>query len=370
MSNKFTDLKVRTKEKVEEKKTTWLPMKTGAFPLSINENITVNIEEDEIFVIRDASDIIPISSVKTNAKRINEYYEGSDMKSSGIKYNDDQKINKKEYAWVRRGNSMFISAKPNTEELPAGLYEIKSSMEQGIFLERRSVILDDLFLPPSDVMGKIVKDIKKFWTSRQKYADYGIIYKRGILTFGKPGCGKTSLFNLLMGTLIDEYNGIVINMDRIDSFIAMAQNIRALEPDRPILAVIEDLDGFLQYNSVQAFLNLLDGNAACDNIVYLGSTNYIDRLEPRVLRSSRFDRKYEIAPPNDETRKFYFEKKLKPEDIEKLGPAGLSKWVADTKGMAFSDLKEIIASVVVMEMGYDEVLIELKKYEETYYNRR
>jgi len=151
-------------------------------------------------------------------------------------------------------------------------------------------------------------------------------------------------------------------MTDIGMFIAMVQNIRALEPDRPILALIEDLDGFLQYNSVQQFLNLLDGNNACDNIVYLGSTNYMNRLEPRVIRSSRFDRKYEIPAPDAKVREFYLRKKLKEDDLQKLGEQGLKQWVTDTEGMVFGDLKELIASVVVMEMPYSEVIGELKRY--------
>mgnify|MGYP000004594602 CR=1 FL=1 len=370
---KFTGLKIKSTNINETKaggkaktdavgsKKPWKPFQTAAFPLDPDEIVeAVDIQKDEIFMINEGSTVLARGK---KSIPLNEYYE-SEMKANGIKYSDDNKVNKKDFAWVRRGNSLFISAKPNTEELPSGLYDIRSSMEQGIFLERRSVILDDLFLPPSDVMGKIVKDIRNFWTKRAKYADYGLIYKRGILTYGPPGMGKTSLFNLLISTIIEEFNGIVLNMDNINTFLAMASNIRSLEPDRPILCIIEDIDGFLQYNSVQAFLNLLDGNAACDNIVYLGSTNYINRLEPRVLRSSRFDRKYEIAPPTPETRKFYFEKKLKETDLPNVN---LQKWVADTEGMAFSDMKEIIASVIVMEMPYDEVIGELKKYME--YNR-
>jgi hypothetical protein len=385
--NKFSSLKVKTSKDINEEAAgdkVYEGLKSNAYPLTINEDCSVDAERDAIIVIRPDQYKVPqitknntkkaglitesgdqedkTSTVYENNRIAAKVFEYGDERKPGINYNDDNKMNKNEYAWVRRGNSFFISAKPNTESIPAGLYDIRSSMETGLFIERRSVILDDLFLPPSDVMGKIMADIEKFWGSQDKYAEYGIIYKRGILTFGVPGGGKTSLINILVSKLISEHQGIILNMTEISSFIAMVQNIRALEPTRPILALIEDLDGFLQYNSVQQFLNLLDGNNACDNIVYLGSTNYINRLEPRVIRSSRFDRKYEIPTPDAKVREFYLRKKLKPADLEKLGEMGLKTWVSDTEGMVFGDLKELIASVVVMEMPYSEVIAELKKY--------
>ena len=278
-----------------------------------------------------------------------------------ISYTDDNKITKQQFAWVRRNNSFFISAKPNVEEIPAGLYDIRSSMEMGLYLERRSVLLDELFMPPDQIMGEVVSDLEKFWNSRAKYAEYGITYKRGMLLYGPPGSGKSSLLNLLISKIITDFQGIVINMEDVDSFISMAHNLRALEPNKPILAIIEDLDSFLQYNSTKQFLNLLDGNLQVDNVTYIATTNYMDRLEPRIInRPSRFDSCYLVDYPNDACRKFYFESKLKDADLAALGDAGLQKWVADTNQFTYAHLRELICAVVVMEQDYNKVLKKLK----------
>lgn len=283
------------------------------------------------------------------------------MTESGVKTigdDNDQKINKREFSWVRRGNNFFISAKPNTESIPSGLYDIHRSMDAGIYIEKRSVILDELYKVPEKNMGLIMDDIKKFWERQEKYKQYGITYKRGMLLYGPPGTGKTSLLNLVINDIINEHNGIALNMDDIDSFIAMAHNLRALEPEKPILAIIEDLDSFLQYNSTKQFLNLLDGNLQIDNVLYLATTNYLERLEDRIKnRPSRFDRRYEIGYPDAETRKFYLETKLKESDLASID---INKWVADTNGMSFSHLRELIVSVIIMDHPYQETINSLK----------
>ena len=286
----------------------------------VQENYTVDLNEDAILPIRKIgdNDLHHFLKVDENGKpRKNIQLITESIKSIGAE--DDNKISKMEYAWVRRNNSFYISARPNVESVPPGLYDIKSSMEHGLYLEKRSVILDELFQIPDQSVTEIVADLEKFWESKEKYEDYNITYKRGILMYGPPGTGKTSLINLLIDQIINQYMGIVINMENIDTFIPMANNIRALEPDKPILAIIEDLDSFMSYNSTKQFLNLLDGNLQVDNIVYLATTNYLERLEDRIKnRPSRFDRRYEIGYPTREAREFYIRKKLKPEDVENI----------------------------------------------------
>lgn len=328
---------------------------------SLNEAHFIDAEKDQLIIIN------PFSYVGKSEKKINEAFSRTVDKKMiheslrEIGYTDDNKINKNQFAWVRRNNSFFISAKPNIEEIPAGLYDIKSSMETGLYLERRSVLLDALFMPPDPIMDEIVNDLEKFWNSREKYKEYEITYKRGMLLFGPPGSGKSSLLNLLISKVITNFKGIVINMEDIDCFISMAHNLRSLEPDKPILAIIEDLDSFLQYNSTKQFLNLLDGNLQIDNVTYVATTNYMDRLEPRIInRPSRFDSCYEIGYPNEACRKFYLESKLKESDLAGLGDGGLNKWVTDSNEFTYAHLRELICAVVVMGQPYEKVIKKLK----------
>lgn len=293
-------------------------------------------------------------SKEKNLVKINEeLYIGS---NNGL--SRESQINKKQYGWVNSEGKYFLSKKPNSETIESGLYNIRHSDQYGYYLEQKSVTLDEIFLVPDTLLGEIVADMEKFWNNKQRYDDYKIVYKRGILLYGLPGTGKSSFINLLINEICSNYNGIAVNMESNGSFIQMAEVIRNMEPDIPILAIIEDLDSYLYNNSIKEFLNILDGNNQIGNVIYLATTNYIGNIEDRIKnRPSRFDRKYEIGYPNEIVRKYYLEKKLKPEDLAVID---IDKWVADTANMSFAHLKELVCSVVIMGSDYDKTMVELK----------
>ena len=278
---------------------------------------------------------------------------------SGIN-NDDQQVimDKNIMAWYRQGNSYFPTKKPNQEAIPAGLYDIEDSYELGLYITRRNVMLDELFMMPDEAIMKVTDDLNKFLANEEKYKEYGMTYKRGVLFFGPPGTGKTSTSNLIIQKVIKDYGAIVLNVERLGTFIPMVRIIRALEPTKLILAVIEDLDGFIYNNSERDFLNVLDGNMGVNKICYLASTNYLNRLPPRLInRPSRFDLIVEIGYPNDIVRKTYITKKLKPVDLQAIN---IDKWVKDTAGLTISHIKELIISVAILGNDYTSSLSRLK----------
>lgn len=70
------------------------------------------------------------------------------------------------------------------------------------------------------------------------------------------------------------------------------------------VVVLEDIDVLVSKrdNSVtsadrenfQALLQLLDGINSCKRTIFLATTNYIDRLDPALIRDGRFDIKIEM----------------------------------------------------------------------------
>jgi energy-coupling factor transporter ATP-binding protein EcfA2 len=274
---------------------------------------------------------------------------------------DEQKIDYTQ--WSNVGDGSFIPAPATVKSLPPGLYEItwNNKMSDWAFL-KQPLNTDELYELPTQEIGEILGDIKKFWQKIETYKEYKLMHKRGILLYGDPGCGKSGILQLCMKHIIKDLSGIVINLKDEDSIKAYAESVpklRQIEPTRPLVVIIEDIDsvaGDSNY-STSVLLNILDGIKQIENVVYIATTNYPEKLEERITnRPSRFDRRYYIAPPSSEVRKAYLQKKIG----KSKSKINISQWVKDTEGLSMSHLKELFISVVVLDNDYDSAIEHLK----------
>lgn len=287
------------------------------------------------------------------SQRINEHRYLDDSRvyesENPFAFNENQRSG---YAWLESEGNYFIAPVPTHGTLPPGYYTVCESM-QGYYLKKKHVAIDELYLLPDPALETIAADIIQFWGKKADYAKYKVAYKRAILMHGKQGNGKTSVINFLIKKLIDEFKGYIFDYGY--GAEEMARKVRAMHPDSHIMIIMEEVDTLMQYDGHRV-LNFLDGTNSIPDVVTLGTTNYLDRLEPRIInRPSRFDRVMEIPTPSDAVRKFFLEKKLLPEDLKTINPS-LEQWVADTKGLTLSHLKELIVSVFVLGKPYQEVL--------------
>ena len=147
------------------------------------------------------------------------------------------------------------------------------------------------------------------------------------------------------------------DVDRFTSFIA---TFRKVEPNRPLVVLLEDIDSLAGENRYQTarLLNILDGVKQIEGVVYIATTNYPEKLQDRITnRPSRFDRRYKVELPNDEIREAYIRHKLTDEDIENVD---INEWVKRTEGMSLSHLKEVVISTIVMGREFEEVMDNLE----------
>lgn len=241
--------------------------------------------------------------------------------------------------------------------LEKGYYSINFSNSLGMYFTKETVELNKLYRLPNKATDLILNDISKFWKSEDVYKKYHRVFRRNYLLYSAPGTGKTSLINLMCQELIDEYDGIVFSLNtemEISNFPEAVRRIRKIEPNRRIIAIIEDIDSFTQCSSQlnTLLLNILDGNLKLSGLVTIATTNHIEYLEERYTnRPSRFDRVVEFPLPNEASRKMFIEATVLPEDLKKIN---IDEWVEKTEGLTIDHINELILLHFVFGHGEEE----------------
>jgi len=161
---------------------------------------------------------------------------------------------------------------------------------------------EDLFLP-EEMKGEIRGLVENFLASQEFYTKNRIPWKRGILLYGPPGNGKTSIIR----TIMSAYNFKPVTIAPGVNDEAVREAFTYAEEQSPALLYFEDLDSLLEKNvDISSFLNLMDGISAKNGLLVVATANNVKKLKTNITdRPSRFDRKFEIPLPNQEMAYIY-----------------------------------------------------------------
>ncbi len=281
-------------------------------------------------------------------------------------YDDDQdyEVPESSYCqWSTSDNRVFIPATHTRDTLVPGVYEIKNSPQIGIHFEKIPVKTEGLIRFPDTRSDIVLSEVQRFWERETWFREYGLTYKRGILLYGPPGSGKSCTVQLVMADVV-ERKGIVLEFGEPYLFIEGMRIIRRIQPDIPIVVVMEDMDSLLDIYDESEILNILDGVNEVDKTIFLGTTNYPDKLGHRITnRPSRFDKRFRIGFPNPESRRIYFQSIIGKGNISKL-EINIEKWVEDTDEMSIAHLKELFVAVIILGDDYEEALVTLRSMKE------
>lgn len=153
---------------------------------------------------------------------------------------------------------------------------------------------DRVFLP-LELKREIKDSIETFLSSKDFYESAQLPWKRGILLYGDPGNGKTSLIR----TIISTYNFKPVTISPGAGDNALREAFSYAESQSPALLYFEDLDSMFQNINVSLFLNLLDGLSTKNGLLIVATANTLENFHSNITdRPSRFDRKYEIPSPD------------------------------------------------------------------------
>ena len=260
--------------------------------------------------------------------------------------------------WAVSGDAFFPCEKTE-DKLPPGQYVVQYSDTKGYFFVKKSINLDDLIILPDSRSEKVLESIKHFWSKEKSFRQHGFLWKRGMMLWGPPGSGKTSTLQQLSKEIVDR-GGFSVYVNGDPEFVAHGLGImRRIEPDRPIIVMIEDIDAIINRHGEPSLLALLDGELQIDNVVFIATTNYPEELDARfVNRPSRFDEIIYIGMPSDKAREVYLVKK---NPRLENSPEELKKWVAATDGWSLAHMRELIVAIECLDNPFEETVDRLHK---------
>lgn len=249
--------------------------------------------------------------------------------------------------------SVFRPSCRTIENLPPGYYYADQD-GSGLILLRKELNVKDLIKFPNSISEIIIKEFADFWDKKSLFISRNESHKRGILLWGPPGGGKTCTVSILIndfiktGNIVIEYDCIVENALQI---------IKKIEPDRKIMVVIEDIDLVISRSvaAERSLLSFLDGEIKYNNLIVVATTNFPEKLDDRINRPSRFDRIAYIGMPTELERLLYLKEKCLITD-----EANINQWVKDTDNWSFAYLKELVVSVEILGLSYNETIDRLK----------
>ena len=222
--------------------------------------------------------------------------------------------------YIVKGNARLGSPTVVTQKtLAPGMYDAKMSMG-GAYFEVADIENEELLRFEDSRSEEVTREVKTFSESREKYEAAKVPYKRGILLTGAPGNGKSCLLRQLSEQTVRE-GKIVLRVKEVGALEPCLKVLREIEEHRGVVCLLEDIDEMARYGE-RPLLQLLDGDSTMGGgICYLATTNYPERLNPRMMRAGRFDTIIEITAPPEEGRRAYFAHKLGLSEAEAAADA-------------------------------------------------
>lgn len=218
--------------------------------------------------------------------------------------------------WALYGGG-YTATTPTVKSMPAGCYDIWSDPK---------CIYAAPALPPSGLLLElpemrsedVIRLVDIFWNSEKDYKDGnefvigGAAYKAGIMLYGPPGSGKSCTIKIVSNKLVQR-NGIVFyasgNPGRIQQFLS---DFARIERNRKSIVILEDIDSLVNSHGEDRYLEMLDSAKTIDNVLFIATTNYPERLDPRIYnRPGRFSHVIKIGLPGPKAREAYLKAILK-----------------------------------------------------------
>ena len=204
--------------------------------------------------------------------------------------------------WLKEVRLWSLAYEESINERSRAIHLLGVNWEGEIRISKhfiRGKSFDQIFMREKKI---VENDLNKFLGRKEFYESLGIAFKRGYCFHGKPGNGKSSLAYAIAQKL--KYNLLLIDLTTISDLGKIFSRI-----DSGTVVVLEDVDKVFKGDqpvnpelklSYSNLLNALSGVVQTSEIITIITTNYIQDLDPALLRAGRCDKVIEIHNPDDE----------------------------------------------------------------------
>ncbi|KAK4603931.1 hypothetical protein RGQ29_012445 [Quercus rubra] len=191
---------------------------------------------------------------------------------------------------------------------------------------------------------QIMNDLTKFSQGKEYYKKIGKAWKRGYLLYGPPGTGKSSMIaamaDFLKYDIYDlELTTSLIVIEDIDCSLQLTgqrkkkkEKVKDEENKDPIKEEEEESNSKV---TLSGLLNFIDGiwSATGGERIIVFTTNYVEKLDPALIRRGRMDKHIELSYCSFEAFKLFAtidrlleETNMTPADVaENLMPKSLTE---------------------------------------------
>lgn len=259
-------------------------------------------------------------------------------------------------SYIKIGSKVIVETSPAIakNELDSGVYKLHYDGYKDILMFDEVSFKNDKILPlPSKEYTAITNQMQLFMSpeTKEKFQKLGYLYKRGVLLEGPPGSGKTILVNRIVQHAVGEHNAVCLFVENISALKKAYEYLNQSQPEQLLVVIFEEFDRLADEDEEDLLL-LLDGQIQRNNVIFLGTTNYIERIPKRLIRPGRMST-IEVTYPEKSVRKSYFSQKLGAnfEYIE--------EWSDRTEGLSVDELKEIVQAVYILSEDLDETIQRL-----------
>lgn len=204
----------------------------------------------------------------------------------------------------------------------------------------------------------------------EKARKYKLAIPNGILLYGPPGCGKTTIAQKFAAECQMNY-AIVNAQDIASTFIHGTQRLvkqlfQQAEQNAPIVLILDEIETMVPNRNdpsmakmaedTNAFLSEMN-NCGERGIFLIGTTNRPQFMDSAILRSGRFDKRVYIPLPDEQTRKEIFHAYLAGRPIDKnIDCQRLSRLTSG--GYISSDIRQICDEAAARAFHEDAIITQ------------